>query len=62
MRGSNILCFIAVLFCTAYTMRGQSESTSPADQRIVAAKDVTATIIGDASVCEGDSSLAYIYI
>ncbi len=62
MRVSNILCFVGVLLCTAYTMQGQGVSTGPSDQRAETAKDVTATIIGDASVCEGDSALAYIYM
>ncbi len=61
MRGSQICYFIGGLLCTAFTMQGQSASSQPLDKGTLA-KDVTATIIGDASVCKGDSSLAYIYM
>ena len=62
MRGKILLCGIGVLLCTASVTRGQISPVEPRDQRKVSAKDVTATIIGDASICEGDSSLAYIYM
>lgn len=47
MRGSQFFSLIGGLLFTAITLQGQS---------------VTATIIGDASVCEGDSALAYVYM
>lgn len=53
MRGSQLLYIIGALLFVSATVQGQ---------RAVAAKDVTATIIGNGSVCEGDSSLAYIYM
>lgn len=53
MRGSQFLYIVGALLFTSVTMFGQ---------RAEAARDVTATIIGDGAVCEGDSSLAYIYM
>lgn len=61
MRGSQIFYFICALSCTAFTLQGQTGFSQPMAKG-TEAKDVTATIIGDASVCEGDSSLAYIYM
>jgi len=54
MRVTQFFCFIGALLCTTLTINGQSES--------IFASDATGTIIGNASICEGDSALAYIYM
>ncbi|MFO7671731.1 MAG: T9SS type A sorting domain-containing protein [Bacteroidales bacterium] len=50
--------FLSVVF----TSEGQPGTLVSPSEQMEARKDVTATIIGNASVCEGDSSLAYIYM
>jgi len=53
MRSTQFLYFIGALFCATITINGQIETKGA---------EVTGTIIGDASICEGDSALAYIYM
>jgi len=60
MRGIQILCFIGGLICSTVAMKGQEGSGDFSRQTSAIDKNITATIIGSGSVCEGDSILAYI--